>query len=587
MSNWILLYKSANFKKISETFSIDPVIARIIRNRGIVGEKNVHSYLFSEKKDMYDPFLLKDMKNCIAILIEKIKKGSKIRVIGDYDIDGICASYILYKGISQMGGLVDIVIPDRIKDGYGLNERLILEAKQDKIDTIITCDNGIAAFDSVLLAKKENITIIITDHHEVPFRNSKNEKEYILPIADAIVNPMQQDCSYPFKGICGALVAYKVIEALYINLKEEKKPLEELLGFAAFATIGDVMQLIDENRIVVKEGLSIIKNTKNEGLKALIKVCLNNDEKISPYHIGFILGPCVNATGRLDSARHAVQLFLTKSEEEALKIANNLKILNEERKMITKEGLEQAIIYVEENLKEDKVLVIYLENCHESIAGIVAGRIREKYKKPTFVLTKSKKGVKGSGRSIDTYNMYEKMSECEEWIEQYGGHKAAAGLSIKEENIDNFRKVLNEKCNLSKEDLKETIKIDLELPLSYVNMSLVKQFEKLEPFGMGNKKPLFAQKELKIISGKRLGKNGAVRKFIVEDKKGFRTELISFKEEEEIRKEMDHIFLEGTFEKLFNERKSEVWLHILYYPTINVYMGRESVQFVLEDFKPV
>jgi len=585
MSKWILQYKSADFNKISELFSIDPILARIIRNRGYISEKEIDIFLNAKRSDMYDPFQLKDMQIAVDIINEKIRNHSKIRIIGDYDIDGVCASYIMYQGIYQSGGKVDIVIPERIKDGYGLNERLIIEAEQDGIDTIITCDNGIAAASSIALAKSKNMTVIITDHHEIPFIKSKRGVKYILPNADAIINPKQKDCNYPYKGICGALVAYKVIDALYKKNDTKQELLEELLGFAAFATIGDVMELVDENRIVVKEGLPILSKTKNMGLKALLSVCNMNGKMLSPYHIGFILGPCINAAGRLDSAMKAINLFMSTDQEVTYKLALELKDLNEERKKITSEGLEHAFTYIALNaMEEDFVLVVYLEDCHESIAGIIAGRIREIYKKPTFVLTKTEQGVKGSGRSIDAYHMYEKMNECKELLDKYGGHKAAAGLSIKQENIVPFRKALNEKCELTKDDLQEIVRIDLEVPLSYFTIAVIKQFEKLEPFGFGNRKPVFAQKKMKVIQGKRIGQNGKVQKFIVEDATGFRTELISFKEESEIRKQWDDNFEDGSFEKLLLGSKEEKIIHILYYPTINQYAGRERIQFILEDF---
>ncbi len=590
MSKWMLQYKSADFNQISETFSIDPILARIIRNRGFNKEKEISSFLFARKEDMYSPFLLKDMQLCVDIIKEKLTKHAKIRVIGDYDIDGVCASYILCKGIRQIGGNVDVCIPERIKDGYGLNERLILEAEKDEIDLIITCDNGISAVKSIALAKEKNIAVIITDHHEIPYTTSSKGVRYILPEADAIVNPKQKNCSYPYKGICGALIAYKVMDALSMSYGMLQKELDELLGFAAFATVGDVMELVDENRIVVKEGLKILEKTNNVGLQELKKVCDLHEKKLSPYHIGFILGPCINATGRLDTAKRALNLFLSSKKEEANKFAMELKIMNEERKLMTAKGVEQAITYIEENnLEEDQVLVIYLEDCHESIAGIIAGRIREKYWKPTFVLTKTEYGIKGSGRSIEAYNMYDKMNACKELLDKFGGHKAAAGLSMKIENLEAFRNQLNHDCMLREEDLQETVTIDMELPLSYFTIARVKQFSILEPFGMGNKKPLFAKKNMRLIIGKIIGEKGNVHKLIVEEETGKRMELICFKGSDWMKKRMEDCFPKGMYEKIFLGEKIEKkeYMHILYYPMINEYRGRETLQFVLEDFKSV
>jgi single-stranded-DNA-specific exonuclease len=535
---------------------------------------------------MYDPFLLADMDKCVSGLIESIEGGVKIRVIGDYDIDGVCASYILYRGIKELGGNVDVAIPERIIDGYGLNERLILEAYKDGVETIITCDNGIAAKESVALGKEKQMKIFVTDHHEIPFRIVDEKKEFLLPDADAVVNPHREDCNYPFKGICGALVAYKVIDALFRKTKVNELCLRELLGFAAFATIGDVMQLVDENRIVVQEGLQIIEQTKNKGLIALKKVCELNEQKITPYHIGFILGPCVNATGRLDSAKRAVKLFVSNTDEEAFAIASKLKEMNEERKQLTLQGVEDAIKYIEEHhLDSDKVLLIYLEDCHESIAGIIAGRIREKYQKPTFVLTKAEAGVKGSGRSIDAYHMFEKMNECKELMDKFGGHKAAAGLSLQKDKIEELRMCLNKNCDLTDDDLQEVIRIDLEMPLSYVHMGLLNQMELLEPFGVGNKKPMYVCRNMRFVRARKLGKTGRARVFVVEDEKGRRNEVIHFGDEIECESKFDEIFGVGQLKSLYQSASAFVEGHILYYSNINEYKGRKSVQNVLVDYK--
>lgn len=519
MEKWVVSAKRADFKEIAQKYQIDQVTARLIRNRDIIGDAQIQKYLYGTRKDLFSPWLLKDMEKAVEILEQKIEENERIRIIGDYDIDGVMSTYILYQGLRGLGAAADYVIPDRIVDGYGLNEHLIEQADKDGIDTIVTCDNGIAAFAQVKRAKELGMTVLVTDHHEVPFEESEGKREEVLPPADAIVNPKQQTCTYPFKGLCGAVVAMKVIEALYEKTDSSVDFVDEMLEYAAIATIGDVMDLVEENRIIVKEGLKRLHQTKNLGLQELIRVNQLEPEQISPYHIGFIIGPCLNASGRLDTARRALKMLCAESREEASKLAGDLKSLNESRKEMTAQGVEQAIWQVEHSpIKKDSVLVLYLPECHESLAGIIAGRIRERYHKPTFVLTKTAEGVKGSGRSIESYSMFEKLCECKEYLTKFGGHPMAAGISLEEKNVDVFREKLNQSAGLTEEDFIEKITIDVPMPVHYIRRDLVQELKILEPFGKGNEKPVFAQKGLKIMGIRVFGQNRNVVKMIWQTK---------------------------------------------------------------------
>ena len=456
--------KRADFDAIGKKFHISPVLARIIRNRDVIGDEAIEKYLHGTSEQFYSPWLMKDMEKAVEILAEKISQKKKIRIVGDYDIDGVCATFILKKTLGILGAVTDFYIPNRIEDGYGMNDEIIKKAKEDGVDTILTCDNGIAAVSQVELAKSLGMTVIITDHHEVPYEEVDGGKNFLIPAADAVIDPKQEDCQYPFSSICGAFVAYKCMEALCRKqnvwpLQEEK----ELRAVAAIATVGDVMELLDENRILVKEGLELLAHTENIGLKTLIQITGLSDTKLTPYHIGFVLGPCINATGRLDVAERALLLLLTESKAEAATIAGELKDLNDSRKDMTKEGVDKAVCYVEQNkMEKERVLVVYLPECHESLAGIIAGRLREKYSKPTFVLTDSKEGVKGSGRSIETYHMYDNMTLIKDVFTKYGGHKMAAGLSLERDKVEEFRRRINEICTLTPEDMEEKVLIDVK-----------------------------------------------------------------------------------------------------------------------------
>ena len=570
MEKWMVAAKRADFKGIGERFGIDQVTARIIRNRDVIGEKAIEKYLHGSRKDFYSPWLLKDMEKAVAILQEKIENRNRIRIIGDYDIDGVMSTYILLESLRGLGCDVDMMIPNRITDGYGINEHLIEQAWQEGRDTIITCDNGIAAVTQIRKAKDLGMTVIVTDHHEVPFEDLEGGRKEILPPADAIVNPKQKACSYPFAGLCGAVVAMKVMEALYEKMAPEVDLVDKMLPFAGIATIGDVMDLQDENRILVKEGLQRIHHTTNLGLQELIRVNNLEPENISPYHIGFILGPCLNASGRLDTAKRALQLLLADSREEAAVLAGDLKNLNESRKEMTAQGLEKAIEQVEStSMMEDTVLVVFLPECHESLAGIIAGRLRERYHKPSFVLTRGEEGVKGSGRSIESYSMYEKLCECKEYLTKFGGHPMAAGLSLEEENVERFRRKLNEQSGLTEEDLVEKVTIDVPMPIHYIRKDLVQELSLLEPFGKGNEKPLFAQKNLWVSQMRVFGKNRNVVKMRLTDENGY---------------PMDGVYF-GNGDEFAEEGRGKRKISIVYYPDINMYQGRESLQVIIRHYQ--
>lgn len=569
MEKWVLTAKRADFAGIGHKFGIDQVTARLIRNRDVIQEEDIRKYLYGNLEDLPSPWFLKDMEKAVGILEGKIREGAKIRIIGDYDIDGVTSTFILLKGLTRVGAKVDTYIPDRVADGYGIREHLIHKAAQDGIDTIVTCDNGIAAAKEIESAKEKGMTVVITDHHEIPYRDTEKGREYILPPADAVINPRQPDCPYPNKKLCGAVVAFKMISALYDRMGIPEKELEDYLELAAIATVGDVMDLQGENRILVKEGLKRLPHTKNKGLRALIEANGLEGGKISAYHVGFVLGPCINASGRLDTASRSLALLKTESMDEAAKLAGDLTALNESRKALTEKGKNEAIELVETTaLKEDRVLVIFLPDCHESLAGIIAGRIREKYNKPAFVLTRGETCVKGSGRSIEGYSMYEELVKCADLMVQFGGHPMAAGLSLEEKNVDVLRRRLNENCTLTEEDLRPKVVIDVPMPVSYITKKLIGEIGLLEPFGKGNTKPLFAQKNLRVLECRVFGKNRNVAKFRLMDESGAGIDGVYFGEAEEFAS-----YVRGK------ERIS-----VTYYPEINRYMGRESIQAVVQNY---
>ena len=569
MEKWMVYNKKADFQKIGSEFGIDPVIARLIRNRDIQDMKEIRSYLYGTLAEIPSPWKMKDMERAVQILQKKNTQKKKIRIIGDYDIDGVTATCILLKGLKRLGANVDTYIPDRVKDGYGMHEQLIDKALEDGIDTILTCDNGIAAAAEIEYAKKEGLTVIVTDHHDIPFRDTEDGRIWIIPKADAVVNPKQNDCLYPNKNICGAVVAWKLIWALYERLGIDSDEIWDFLELAAIATVGDVMDLQGENRIIVKEGLKKLSSTSFEGLKALI--CVNNLEgaEITAYHVGFVIGPCINASGRLDTAARSLELLLADNMEDAMKLADDLYDLNQSRKAMTEQGKEQAIQSIEENnLGKDRVLVVYLPDCHESLAGIIAGRIREAYNKPVFVLTKGADGVKGSGRSIEAYSMYEELVKCSDLLTQFGGHPMAAGLSMEEKNVELFRRRLNDNCTLTEQDLIPKIMIDVPMPISYLSKKLTEQLKVLEPFGKGNSKPLFAQKNLRAVGIRVWGRNRNVAKMLLIDENGIKMDAVYFGEAQEF---VDFVQAHDT-------------ISVTYYPEINVFQGRENLQVVIKNY---
>lgn len=562
---WMLQTKRADFDGIARQFGIDPVTARVIRNRGIEGRENIERYLYGDLDSLYSPWLLKDMRPAVDILKRKLKEGQKIRIVGDYDIDGVCSTYILYQALKRLEGNVDYAIPDRIKDGYGINESMIRVATEDGIDTILTCDNGISAFSQIQTAKDFGMTVIVTDHHEVP---ADGERE-ILPPADAVIDPKQRSCSYPFPEICGAVVAYKLVQALYEESGVSREEWLELLEFAAIATVGDVMKLQDENRMIVKYGLKKLGHTKNLGLRKLAEKTNLDLSSITAYHIGFVIGPCLNAGGRLQTAKLALSMLLAKDEETAEELAQELKDLNDMRKDMTEHWTAEAKVLADTQYRNDKVLVIFLPDCHESLAGIIAGRLREYCQKPAIVLTRSEEAVKGSGRSIESYHMFQKLSEVKDLMLKFGGHPMAAGLSLLEENIDEFRRELNERSGLTEEDFKAKLWIDVPMPIDYINERLVEELKILEPFGQGNEKPLFAQKQVRIRSCRVIGKNKNVVKLVLEGGSGMPMDGI--------------LFTDGiAFEE---ERAGRTVMDIIYYPEINEYNGNRNLQVVIRNYK--
>ncbi len=586
MERWVLLRKGADFEAIGKRYQISPRLACLIRNRDVIGEEAIDRYLNGTISDLYDGMLMKDADKAIDILKEKIAEEKKIRVIGDYDIDGVNAAYILLEGLERLGAYVDSDIPDRISDGYGLNQHLIDRAYDDGIDTVITCDNGIAAANEIAYGKELGMTVIVTDHHEVPFDEENGEKKYQLPPADAVIDPKQADCNYPFKGLCGAAVAYKMMEALWESMGKDSADLDDLIENVAIATVGDVMDLEDENRIFVKEGLQMLRRTKNPGLKALIECTGIDKDNLNSYHIGFVLGPCINASGRLDTAKRALKLLRVRTQKEADILAGDLKALNDSRKDMTEEAVRLAKEQVElTDLSEDRVLVIYLSDCHESLAGIVAGRIRECYYKPVFVLTDAEDGSKGSGRSIDGYHMYEELNRCKDLLDKFGGHRLAAGFSLKKENIAGLRRRLNENCTLTEEEMKEKVTIDMEMPFSCVTEELVKELELLEPFGKGNTKPVFAARGITLLGTRILGKNRNVLKIKAQDGNGTVIEAMLFQNIERFLKNLEETYGRMEVDALMQGRGGHIKIAVTYYPGINEYMGKKTPQIVITHYR--
>ncbi len=587
---WVLLRKGADFAGIGERFHISPRLACLIRNREIIGDKNIESYLYGTIADLEDGMLMRDMDRAVEILMEKVREGASIRIIGDYDIDGICATYILLEGLKGLGAVVDTDIPDRIADGYGLSRHLIDRAFDAGTDTIVTCDNGIAAAEEIACAHKLGMTVIVTDHHEVPFDEEEGEKRYHLPPAAAVVDPKRADCPYPFKGLCGAAVAYKLMEALYEAMGKDSADIDYLMEEVAFATVGDVMDLTGENRIFVRQGLEMLRSTSNLGLRSLIE-CTGIDRKtVSTYHIGFVLGPCLNASGRLDTAKRALALLDADSKKEADLLAGDLKALNDNRKEMTEEAVQKAVDQVEHTAAgQQKVLVLYLPDCHESLAGIVAGRVREKYCRPVFVITDSGDGelAKGSGRSIEAYHMYEELNKCRGLFVKFGGHRLAAGLTLEKKNIEKFRQDINAVCTLTETDMTEKVSIDMQMPFSCVTEELLEELKLLEPFGKGNTKPVFAQRNVSIVSCRLIGKNRNMLRLRLRDGSGTDMDAVYFGDARGFLDQVEERYGFAVRESFFEGEYRRIRLLVAYYPGVNEYMGQRSMQIVVTHYQIV
>lgn len=601
MEKWLVHAKKADFNKLGEEFGISPIVARIIRNRDIVEKEKFREYLECSMNQLYSPIMLKDMKKTVDIIIYAIKNGETIRVIGDYDIDGVCSGYILTDALEQFGAKVDFDVPERITDGYGLNERLIKQSHDDGVNLIVTCDNGIAAAKQIEYAKKLGMKIVVTDHHEVPYEMTEDGKKYFIPDADAVIDQKQPDCSYPFKELCGAGVAYKLLEALYDELHkpetEKADFMEKYLTFAAVATIGDIVPLLGENRTIVKNGMKRIKTINNYGMKALLEVNGLLDKEVSSYHISFVIGPCINAGGRLDTAKKVYMLFRSRSYEEALKRAEELKLLNDERKDMTVSSTKRAVELIEGNEKmfKDRVLVVYLDNCHESLAGIIAGKLRELYNKPALVFTDCENGIKGSGRSVEGYSMFEELTLAndkfmkssrngEKLLDKFGGHKMAAGVSMSKEKLGILTELLNGSENLNDEILVRKVWIDVALPFEYITESFIEQLGLLEPFGMANERPVFAEKCTGIERIRILGKNRNVIILHVKNKSNFPMEAVCFEEDTSFLGYLTEKFGEEEVNALIQGKKNNMFLNIVYYPELNEYNGYRNIRVVIKRY---
>lgn len=586
---WMLRTKKADFDEIAKQYGISPVLARIMVNRGVNEPEQIRKYLQGTMEDLYEPTLMLDMQKAVDLVNEAIEQKYKITIASDFDVDGIFSSMILYTAFTRVGADCCIETPDRVAEGYGLNRRIVDDAVTNGSKMLITCDNGIAALDAVKYAKEQGLIVVVTDHHEVPFEEQEDgSRVYIKPVADAIVNPKQQECQYPFPKLCGAGVAFKLSQVLYQKYKVPKSEQNQLIEYCAIATVADVMDLEDENRIIVKQGLKLLEHTENLGLKAILKVNNLNDKTIGAYHIGFIIGPCFNAAGRLETVKSALDLLMCKDPMEAEAMAADLKALNESRKEMTIKGLEQAVEKIEtSSLKEDKVLLVKLEDCHESLVGIIAGRIREQYNKPVMVFTDVEDGIKGSGRSIEAYNMFEELLKCKDLLTKFGGHPMAAGLSLKTENLDELRKRINENTTLTEEDLKPVIRIDVPMPIGYITEDFVNQLELLEPFGKGNEKPLFAEQHFKLLSGGIIGKNKNVFKTKVLNNVGYRMDAIYFGDVDKFNQFLEETYGIEEVEAMNKGMENQIDIGFTYYPTINEFRGNRTLQIVIQNYKKI
>lgn len=588
MSNekWLLRNRKVDLKAMSEKYKISQLLCKLMVNRDIIDENIINSYINPVYKYLHSPKTMKDVVIAVDIIKRKIQENKKIRIIGDYDVDGIISVFILYTALKKCGANVDYEIPDRIKDGYGINENIVKVAYDEGVDTIITCDNGISAIDQIQYAKDLGLTVIVTDHHDVPFIEEDGVRTFLSSQADAIINPKQIECEYKFKSICGAGVAFKLMEALYEEIGMDKEECYKLIEFVAIATVCDVVDLIDENRIFVKNGLEMLNNSKNIGINALKKACGLEDKEITAYHLGFVIGPCLNASGRLDSAKKGLELLLMEDDEEAKNLAQEIVDLNDARKNMTKEGVDRAINIIDStDINNDKILVVYIPDIHESLAGIVAGRVKEKYNKPTIILTKSEEGVKGSARSIEEYNMFEGLLACKELLDKFGGHPMAAGLSLQEDKVDELRIALNNKCELTDEDLTRKIMIDSSLPLEYLNLHLIEELNVLEPFGKGNAKPVFGVRDAKITRAMLLGKDKNVLKLKLLTNNNITIDAMIFNDLENFESKIIEKYGNEGLDNLYNKSNNNIPMDFTFYPSINEWNGNKSIQIVVNGVR--
>lgn len=588
MSNekWLLRNRKVDLKAMSEKYKISQLLCKLMVNRDIIDENIINSYINPVYKYLHSPKTMKDVVIAVDIIKRKIQENKKIRIIGDYDVDGIISVFILYTALKKCGANVDYEIPDRIKDGYGINENIVKVAYDEGVDTIITCDNGISAIDQIQYAKDLGLTVIVTDHHDVPFIEEDGVRTFLSSQADAIINPKQIECEYKFKSICGAGVAFKLMEALYEEIGMDKEECYKLIEFVAIATVCDVVDLIDENRIFVKNGLEMLNNSKNIGINALKKACGLEDKEITAYHLGFVIGPCLNASGRLDSAKKGLELLLMEDDEEAKNLAQEIVDLNDARKNMTKEGVDRAINIIDStDINNDNILVVYIPDIHESLAGIVAGRVKEKYNKPTIILTKSEEGVKGSARSIEEYNMFEGLLACKELLDKFGGHPMAAGLSLQEDKVDELRIALNNKCELTDEDLTRKIMIDSSLPLEYLNLHLIEELNVLEPFGKGNSKPVFGVRDAKITRAMLLGKDKNVLKLKLLTNNNITIDAMIFNDLENFESKIIEKYGNEGLDNLYNKSNNNISMDFTFYPSINEWNGNKSIQIVVNGIR--
>lgn len=588
MSNekWLLRNRKVDLKAMSDKYKISQLLCKLMVNRDITDESIINSYINPVYENLHSPKTMKDVVVAVDIINRKIQENKKIRIIGDYDVDGIISVFILYTALKKCGANVDYEIPDRIKDGYGINENIVKAAYDEGVDTIITCDNGISAINQIQYAKDLGLTVIVTDHHDVPFVEEEGIRTFISSQADAIINPKQIECEYKFKSICGAGVAFKLMEALYEELGMNKEECYKLIEFVAIATVCDVVDLIDENRIFVKNGLNMLNNTENIGIKALKKACGIEDKEITAYHLGFVIGPCLNASGRLDSAKKGLELLLMEDDKKAENLAQEIVDLNDARKNMTKEGVDRAINIIDStDITNDKILVVYIPDIHESLAGIVAGRVKEKYNKPTIILTKSEDGVKGSARSIEEYNMFEGLLACKELLDKFGGHPMAAGLSLQEDKIDELRKDLNDKCELTDEDLTRKIMIDSSLPLEYLNINLIEELDVLEPFGKGNAKPVFGVRDAKVTKAMLLGKEKTVLKLRLLTKNNITIDAMIFNDLENFESKVIEKYGNEELDNLYNKSNNNISMDFTFYPSINEWNGNKNIQIIVNGIR--